>query len=277
MPSVEVCQQYCFNNSDCVSFTWHKDSPELESMLCELFPSIGDPTQCSDCISGPKSCTCSNNVICSLHEDYLLDMVKDVSTEEQCQELCRSNPQCSWYTWHSSQAWPFVNTCSLLTQCSDMREVVDGSVVSGLADCTNQSIYPEPCSNYATLDSFTRNVNVPNGQMNSVCGASYCCDQVSSSYHPSDWVGESWYRFSGSAGTKMPETPTVYYKCGTGLGSWLSGGHPAPGEGQVTRTVYFDDGGSQEYHTDIFVINCGGFFVYHLCDTPVCTIGYCGQ
>ena len=75
----------------------------------------------------------------------------------------------------------------------------------------------------------------------------------------------------------MPETPTVNQKCGTNWGGWLSGEHPSPGEGQVTRTVYFDDGGSQEYHTDISVINCGGFFVYHLCDTPVCTIGYCGQ
>ena len=176
IPSVEVCQEHCLNSSSCVSFTWHKNSPDLESMICELFPSIGNPTPCLDCISGPQSCTCSNNVTCSFHKPYLIDLVREVVTEEQCQDLCTKTAQCSWYTWQSSQAWPLGNTCSLLTKCADMREVVDGSVVSGFGDCTKQLIYPEPCSNYAILDSFSRNVNIPYGVQPGLCGTSagYC-------------------------------------------------------------------------------------------------------
>ena len=58
---------------------------------------------------------------------------------------------------------------------------------------------------------------------------------------------------------------------------WLSGGHPAPGEGEVDRTVFFDDGSNDKRNpTSIKVVNCNDeYFVYYLPDVCGCVGGGC--
>merc|ERR1712107_734448 len=96
------------------------------------------------------------------------------------------------------------------------------------------------------------------------------------SYTTPDWKGAGWYRIGGQAGTKLIEKGTgVSFSCGTYWGGWLSGGHPSPEEGEVSRTVYFDNGSNDKNNpTSIKVINCNRkYFVYYLPNVPVCHLG----
>ena len=100
-----------------------------------------------------------------------------------------------------------------------------------------------------------------------------------------DWVGESWYRIQGGAGSKLSEKGydrvyegENYGRCGTSVGSHMIGGHPnLPGQ-SVTRSVHF--GLKSDYHSynhDIEVTNCNGFFVYNLIGMTGCSLRYCTQ
>jgi hypothetical protein len=151
-----------------------------------------------------------------------------------------------------------------------------------LATTTTTTSLPELCEpgSHYILDSFTRNVDTMAGDdvLNDVCGSFACCDDAGSPYHPPDWRGEAWYRFSGPAGTRMPDSTPGQDHCGTWSSGWLAGGHPALGEGQVTRTVYFDYHNNPEWQkTTVAVMNCGEFYIYRLPDTPSCYYAYCGH
>ena len=277
VPSVEECQSICLQSSECMAFTWHKESEAFGSQLCELFPTIGDETsgECSDCVSGPKSCTCSYSVACSFDDEFLIEILTEIATEEECQDLCAREPNCSWYTWYSSEGWPFSQACALLSECSDSKGILNGSVKSGPADC---SILPEHCYNYNVLDSFTRNYQITE---HNFCNGDYCCDQEGHSRVTPDWKGSGWYRITGQAGTKIVDDPVDYYHCGTRATGWLSGGHPSPGEGVVTRKVCFvyslpnDD---CNWEADVDVLNCNNaYYVYNLVDTIHCSLGYCTE
>ena len=275
--SVEECQSLCLESDQCIGFTWHRESHEPLSKFCELFPTIGEEItdKCPDCISGPKLCTCSDSVACSFDDQYLIDILTEIATEEYCQELCARNTKCSWYTWYSSEGWPFSQACALLSQCSDSKEILDGSVRSGLADCSIP-VLPEQCKNYDVLNSPTRNYLVNETHF---CNNTWCCDQAGYEYVRPEWRGDGWYRVTGEAGTKMIDTPVAGDHCGTGATGWLTGEHPSPCEGVVTRTVCFKHYGEDcQWQVDVNVLNCNNdYFVYYLVDTPICALGYCTE
>ena len=84
----------------------------------------------------------------------------------------------------------------------------------------------------------------------------------------------------GKAGTQLTtEGNGEAWTCGTHVHGWLSGGHPSSDEGEVYRTVYFDDGNNDRHNpTNIKVVNCNDeYFVYYLPDVPGCNRGYCTQ
>ena len=69
-------------------------------------------------------------------------------------------------------------------------------------------------------------------------------------------------------------------QCGTDATGWLSGDHPTPGEGVVTRTVCFNPGGNDDcyYEENVDILNCNNaYYVYYLVDAPVCYGGYCTE
>ena len=316
VPSVEECQSLCLQSPDCIAFTWHRESEDFGSKLCELFPTIGETSdECPDCISGPKSCTCSESVACSFDGQYLIDLIlTEISTEEQCQDLCARDTNCTWYTWYSSEAWPFSLACALLAECSDSKDIMDGSVWSGPPDCpilpdatttstttrntttttTNTSSttsttiavttstspeLPEQCTNYNVLDSHSRNYMFTETVF---CNSYYCCDKAGwpgLDYVRPEWKGDGWYRITGQAGTKITDAPVPLYQCGTYATGWLSGGHPSPVEGVVSRTVCFKGSSSDcHYQASVQVLNCdNAYFVYYLVDTPDCYLGYCTE
>ena len=89
-------------------------------------------------------------------------------------------------------------------------------------------------------------------------------------------IGPGWFRFEGSAGTRMPTSCTPIHRCGTDITGWLEGSHPTVGDGQVSRRVCFRYGGCCAFSTDIFVRNCSSYYVYYLSGTPTCYARYCG-
>ena len=118
------------------------------------------------------------------------------------------------------------------------------------------------CQNYGSLNSGERKITYTNGVSN--------CD---------DGIGPGWFRFEGSAGTRMPTSCPPYYRCGTCATGWLNGGHPTVADGQVSRQVCFHwTSGCCEWSTNIKVRNCGSYYVYYLSGTPSghCYLRYCG-
>ena len=119
----------------------------------------------------------------------------------------------------------------------------------------------DPCYHYENLSEADRKINysTPHG--------SELCDRK---------LLEGWYRFVGAAGTKMPTTRVPANSCGTSRSGWLKGAHPTVEDGEVQRTVCFSDRstGCQQL-LNIFVKNCGSYFIYKL-HPPNCFSRYCG-
>ena len=98
------------------------------------------------------------------------------------------------------------------------------------------------------------------------------------SYHGycDNGIGSGWFRFEGSAGTRMPTSCPPDYRCGTFSAGWLNGGHPTVADGQVSRQVCFRGSTCCHWSTNIKVRNCGSYYVYYLSGTPLCALRYCG-
>ncbi|CAH3157517.1 unnamed protein product, partial [Pocillopora meandrina] len=89
-------------------------------------------------------------------------------------------------------------------------------------------------------------------------------------------LGPGWFRFQGDAGTKMPTVCQPMSRCETYGTGWLRGTHPSVAEGAVNKTVCFRYHSCCKHSVTIRVRNCGSYYVYHLINTPACTLGYCG-
>lgn len=129
-------------------------------------------------------------------------------------------------------------------------------------------LHPACFALHHTFTDGRRNVSYNDG------GGSRFCDRESRDL---EWEGPGWYRFTGKAGTRMPETPPPTYSCGTQAPGWLNGTHPATNEGVVSREIcfhWFDD--TCRYKTTTFVVNCGNFYLYSLPEAPACWLTYCG-
>ena len=115
------------------------------------------------------------------------------------------------------------------------------------------------CHNYTRLNNADRNITYGTG------------------HHCDNHIGPGWFRFEGSAGTRMPTSCPPENRCGTHMPGWLKGSHPTVADGQVSRTVCFHWKSSCCYwKTDIFVRNCSSYYVYYLSGTPTCYARYCG-
>ena len=120
------------------------------------------------------------------------------------------------------------------------------------------------CQNYASLNSADRK--------DTYTTLHRYCD---------NGIGPGWFRFEGSAGTRMPTSCPPTYRCSAGATGWLNGGHPTVADGQVSRQVCFHwDSNCCYWSTKIKVRNCGSYYVYYLSGTPInsgdCYLRYCG-
>ena len=114
-------------------------------------------------------------------------------------------------------------------------------------------MYISEYQNYASLNSSTKKITYT---------PDYNCDKG---------IGPGWFRFEGSAGTRMPTSCPQYNRCGTTATGWMNGGHPTVADGQVTRTVCFHyKSGCCQWSTSIKARNCGSYYIYHINGTPTC-------
>ena len=121
------------------------------------------------------------------------------------------------------------------------------------------SVFPiSECQNYGSLNSGDRQITYT---------SYYGCDSG---------LGPGWFRFEGSAGTRMPTSCPPTGRCDTNAPGWMNGGHPTVADGQVSRQVCFHWYGCCQWSTNIKVRNCGSYYVYYLSGTPTCDLRYCG-
>ncbi|KAL9961353.1 hypothetical protein ACROYT_G030273 [Oculina patagonica] len=126
---------------------------------------------------------------------------------------------------------------------------------------TNLDIKAVECTSYSSLTNSDRKTTY-------VTKGSRLCDRSLN----------GWYRFQGTAGTRMPTSCTPITRCNTNAPGWLNGGHPTIADGKVTRQVCFHwSSGCCDYTTNIQVRNCGSFYVYYFSGTPTCPLRYCGS
>ena len=108
-----------------ISWLFQRMKPNLFwTSILFLSNSLAD--ECSSILS-PWSCLPEGN--------NLLESIHDISTPEDCQELCRSAGSCTHFTHYNSQvAASLANTCLLLSSCSSKNTKCHGCK-SGTRDC----------------------------------------------------------------------------------------------------------------------------------------------
>ena len=126
---------------------------------------------------------------------------------------------------------------------------------------------------------YTNNVHCIFKLMMFNSGYEHYCDYSGASYPSPDWRGLRWYRLTGAAGTRIPETAPGDAHCGTNRAGYLRGAHPSTPGDRVVATICFDDGRDGECYTPVntTVINCGDYYLYQLPHAPTCNSRYCGE
>ena len=122
----------------------------------------------------------------------------------------------------------------------------------------------DECKHYEVLNDRERAAGVHRGN-------TLKCDQK-------DLVTPKWYRFTGAAGSQMPTSCVPKHYCGTHAPGWLSDSHPTS-VGQVVngKVCFHWSGKCCNWHANIQIKKCNGFYVYKLARTPVCWLRYCGN
>lgn len=88
-----------------------------------------------------------------------------------------------------------------------------------------------------------------------------------------------WYRFQGTAGTKMVTTCPEFDTCGGSYPAWLMEDHPTVTQGSVQKKVCIRKSDQPkdccEDFTLIYVKNCGSYYIYKLFPPGPCNARYC--
>ena len=88
-----------------------------------------------------------------------------------------------------------------------------------------------------------------------------------------DWKGGRWYRFTGAAGTKMPNQSPGRNRCGGDYPGWVRDGNPSiPGVETKDRVCFKERCKKSQ---KIRILNCGSYLLYKLPNTED-PVRYCG-
>jgi len=165
--------------------------------------------------------------------------------------------------WYPVEAWIFCSYC--------ICNFLSWLLTAAISESSKRSLYHDilflssylECYSYTEINDLTRSV--------AYSSTNETCD--------SDVLSEgTWYRFSGSAGSSIPDYPPNLGFCGASYPSLLGGGHPTVEDGRATRYLWLRISSNSYTGLYIEVRNCSTFFVYKLleirdwyCDWRVCT------
>ncbi|CAH3133277.1 unnamed protein product [Porites lobata] len=273
VPSSLYCLEACKHEARCQSFNhvMGKDIGELNNRTKEARPEdfISDVTKLY--LKKPK-----NRVA--------LGSIAELPAAS-CEEIKMSEGQ----VLASKKYWMICmnQDMAVLTYCNmttgDIDECTRGThnCHSSLASCTNTAgsfscscnnpysgdgrtcyLLVSECQNYGSLNNSDRKTTYK--RTNNYCD---------------NGTGPGWFRFEGSAGTRMPTSCPPTYRCNTDATGWMNGGQPSVADGQVSRQVCFHwTSGCCQWSTNIKVRNCGSYYVYYLSGIPTvfCRLRYCG-
>ncbi|XP_046857656.1 neurogenic locus notch homolog protein 2-like [Xenia sp. Carnegie-2017] len=283
-----VDDRNCSSKGPCESFPCKNDGVCIEegnkfTCICtkEYQGKTCEELKPTPCDSGP----CKNNGTCTNKGDNFTCECADGFEGKTCEvmnacakEPCKNDGVCAsnGSSYQCECKFGFIGkNCQYMDACAKEPCQNNGTCTSVgssyQCNCTSGfngkncevmiiSSYKE-CRQYQLLNESTRNVEYRHG-------GSLQCD-----FH----LTKGWYRFSGGAGTKMPESCVPKNRCGTHASGWLNGTHPTVDEGIVTRKVcYHWVRMCCDWSNHIKVINCGPYFIYKLVPTFGCYFRYCG-
>ena len=134
---------------------------------------------------------------------------------------------------------------------------------------------PDGCLDYFLLSDPERNKN------HGYDGIGLCDYSGDYPYPSPDWQGPRWYKAllygPTSEPSKIPEDIVYGNHCNALAAGWLNGTHPTVIGQTVQREVCFSYGPNDILFlsTDIYIRNCGEYFLYHLVDVEACSSRYC--
>ena len=144
---------------------------------------------------------------------------------------------------------------------------------------------PDGCLNYFLLYDPSRNKNYG---LDHNYGLGLCDYSNPDGYpvypYPSiDWQGSGWYKALLYGPTSEPSkiTEDIVYgnHCNAQAAGWLNGTHPTLIGQTVQREVCFSYGNDPNdicaLSTDIYIRNCGEYFLYNLVNVEACSSRYC--
>ena len=260
--TVELCSDLCNEDASCHGYTWKSNGIVG---FCYMFKNLYEIHACEGCLSGtfPENLTgaCAGSV-----EDVLDSGATD--TFEDCEQFCHDTLGCNVYTWYDAST-PFSRSCFLYESCTE--EIPCTGCSTGRINCI-----PSPqCFEYHILDEESRSAINYDPDHHTLYG-----DKDGEVQRSPRWKGDGYYRFMEPSGTMMPEASPGVYHCGTTYAGWLNGHHPEEVGLEVEMEACFDNinSGDCYYSTNITVTKCnGGYFVYHLVDTPYRNRRYCSS
>ena len=96
-----------------------------------------------------------------------------------------------------------------------------------------------------------------------------------------------WYRMPENSGAEISSrcstsnvsVSRLSQACGASFRGWMLDRHPSLEDGRVQRRICFSYASecTCEFFTNVYVRNCGKFYVYRLNGVPVCNARYCGN
>ena len=96
----ELCQVLCQDSSSCQAVTWLTAISDIFPLSCSTFSSSTTAVlPCSDCVSGPSLCSCSQPGECVVEDGNILEVLHDIGSEVECQQLCQGETLCQHYTY----------------------------------------------------------------------------------------------------------------------------------------------------------------------------------
>ena len=99
IPTPELCQQICLDSSPCQAVTWASSESSPFPLSCSTFSSTTSELPCTNCVSGPSSCSCSSQGECQAEDGNIVAHFSDIPTEQECAALCLENSFCQFFTY----------------------------------------------------------------------------------------------------------------------------------------------------------------------------------